>query len=305
MVDLPSSVRVIVRGWLNCNQVVLLDGSENVLVDSGYHAHSAETIRRVDAELGGARLARLVNTHCHSDHIGGNAALVERYRCRVTVPQEEAAALDDWTAHAEWNRYVDQEVRPFRYDDTIAAGQSFRAGGLEWEAHAAPGHDMEALMFFERSRGILMTGDALWADGLGFVWPHEDPNPYVAAALETLERIERLAPRTILPGHGEPFEDVAGAIGRARSRLGAFARDPRRTARHMMKVMFVFSLLHRGTMEWARVNGYVRSVPCYSDLNDRFVGANLATLGEGIAGELAAAGAVRVEGGRIHPTMAA
>ena len=307
MVHLPSPVRVVVRGWLNCNQVVLLDDSGHVLVDSGYHSHSAETLRRLGAPeaLGDAPLARLVNTHCHSDHIGGNAAVIGRYGCRVTIPRGEQAAIDDWARQEEWNRYVDQEVRPFRYDDTIGPGESFRGGGLEWEAHAAPGHDMEALMFFERGHGLLMTGDALWSNGLGFVWPHEGHNPYVAAALETLDRIERLAPKIVIPGHGEPFEDVAAAIARARSRLTAFGADPRKTARHMMKVMFVFSLLHRGSIPASGVNDYVRSVPCYADLNERFLGADMATLGETIAGELTAAGAVRLDREAIFPTVAA
>ena len=307
MVPLPSAVRVIVRGWLNCNQVVLLDPSGHVLVDTGYHAHADETLRRIAAPeaLGEAPLARLVNTHCHSDHIGGNGAVIERYGCRVTIPRGEAAAIDDWTGHERWNAYVDQVAPPFRYDDTLGPGEGFSGGGLDWEAFAAPGHDMEALMFFEPRHRLLMTGDALWANGLGFVWPHEGRNPYVEAALGTLDRIEGLSPRVVLPGHGEPFADVDAAILRARSRLEAFSADPRRTARHMMKVMFVFSLLHRGSIPAAAVNEYVNAVPCYADLNRRFVGEDLDRLGETLARELAAAGAIRLAGDAFLPTMAA
>ena len=216
MVQLPPSVRVIVRGWLNCNQVVLLDASGHVLVDTGYHAHAGETLRRLAAPeaLGAAPLARLVNTHCHSDHVGGNAAVIDRYGCRVTIPRGEAAGIDDWSRHERWNAYVDQVALPFRYDDTLGPGDGFRAGGFEWQAFAAPGHDMEALMFHEPRHGLLMTGDALWANGLGFVWPHEGRNPFIEAALETLDRIEGLAPRVVLPGHGEPFVGVADAIDR-------------------------------------------------------------------------------------------
>jgi glyoxylase-like metal-dependent hydrolase (beta-lactamase superfamily II) len=308
MIDLPPSLRVIVRGWLNCNQLVLLDAGEgNVLVDSGYHTHAGATLARLRAPeaLGEAPLARLVNTHCHSDHIGGNAAVVERYDCRVTIPSGEAPEVDDWQRQERWNAYVDQETRRFRYDDTLAPGEVFHAGGLEWQAHAAPGHDMEALMFFEPRHGLLISGDALWSNGLGFVWPHEGHNPFIDAALATLDRIEELAPRVVLPGHGEPFGDVADAVTRARSRLLAFAADPRKTARHMMKVMLVFSLLHRGSLEAAAANDYVRGVPVYADLNARFLGEDPGTLGERLAGELAASGAVRIEGRRIFPTMAA
>ena len=308
MLPLPPSVRVVVRGWLNCNQVVLLDAARgHVLVDSGYATHAGETLRRLaePAALGDAPLARLVNTHCHSDHIGGNAAVVGRYGCRVTIPAAEAPSIADWSVQERWNAYVDQEAAAFRFDDTIAPGEGFAAGGLEWQAHAAPGHDMEALMFFEPRHGVLLSGDALWRDGLGFVWPHDPPNPYVEAALATLAAVERLAPRAVVPGHGAPFVEVDEAIARARSRLHAFGADPRKTARHMLKVMFVFSLLHRGSLEAARTNEYVRSVPCYADVNGRFLGEPLDTLGEKLAAELTAAGAVRLEGGRLVPAMVA
>src|SRR5204863_4251569 len=71
---IPSSVRVIVRGFLNCNQVVLRAPGANVLIDSGYCTHGERTLELVAGTggLAGEGLARLVNTHCHTDHVGGN-----------------------------------------------------------------------------------------------------------------------------------------------------------------------------------------------------------------------------------------
>ena len=160
-------------------------------------------------------------------------------------------------------------------------------------------------MFFAPEGGILISGDALWENGLGFVWAHEAPNPFVEAALEALATIERLSPRVVVPGHGEPFADVDGALARARSRLGAFAGDPRRTARHMMKVMFVFSMLHRGGIALAEADDYVARVPCYRDLDERFLGEGLEGLGVRLIGELVKTGAMRVEAARAVPTMPA
>jgi glyoxylase-like metal-dependent hydrolase (beta-lactamase superfamily II) len=302
---LPDSVRVAVRGWLNCNQVVLRSGAGHVLVDSGYAACAGETIERLrgPALLGSEPLARLINTHCHSDHIGGNAAVARAYGCPITIPRDEVPTIDDWSIQERWNAYVDQYAEPFAYQATIAAGEAFRAADREWQAHAAPGHDMEGLMFFAPEGGILISGDALWADGLGFVWAHEPPNPFVEAALQALDTIERLAPRVVIPGHGEPFADVAGALARARSRLGAFAADPRRTARHMMKVMFVFSMLHRGGIAVAEADDYVARVPCYRDLDERFLGEGLDGLGGRLVADLARAGALRVSDGFARPTM--
>lgn len=303
---LPDNVRVAVRGWLNCNQVVLRSAEGHVLVDSGYHSCAQETLARLREPglLGSGTLARLVNTHCHSDHIGGNAAVARAYGCPITIPRDEVPTIDDWTIQERWNAYVDQYAEPFAYQATIAAGEAFRAADREWQAHAAPGHDMEGLMFFAPDGDILVSGDALWADGLGFVWAHDPPNPFVEAALEALATIERLRPRVVIPGHGEPFEDVAGALARARSRLASFAADPRRTARHMMKVMFVFSMLARGGIAVADVDAYVARVPCYGDLDERFLGEGLAGLGTRLVDQLVRAGAMTVADGFARPAMA-
>ncbi len=49
-------------------------------------------------------------------------------------------------------------------------------GDLEWQALAAPGHDMGALVFYNAEHRILISGDALWEHGFGFVMPPEiDP----------------------------------------------------------------------------------------------------------------------------------
>lgn len=305
--QLPASVRVIVRGWLNCNQIVLLAPGDNVLVDSGYSTHRERTLERLASNLGLDRqpLERLINTHCHSDHMGGNAAVASAYGCRVTIPEGEVKHVRPWTPQSAWMAQFDQKADPFHFDDTLRAGDSFRAGGFEWQAHAAPGHDMDALMFFEPHHRILISGDALWQDGMGFVWPEDGANPYIEAAREALATIERLDPATVIPGHGAPFTGVGKAVGAVRGRLDAFERDPVKCARHVVKVMFVFALLDREEMAVAEVPAYLERVPCYGQMAGRFLGARPAALAEGLLADLARAGAVRIEGGTVRPAMAA
>src|SRR6185369_2434134 len=203
-VTLPPSVRVIVRGWLNSNQVVMLAPGDNVLVDSGYCSHRERTLELLASRAGLDRqpLERLVNTHCHSDHMGGNAAVANAYGCRITIPAGEVKNVEPWTPQSGWMEEFDQRADPFHYDDTIDAGESFEGGGFEWKAYPAPGHDMDALMFFEPRNRILISGDALWENAMGFVWPEEGANPHIEAAFETLSAIEALDPAIVIPGHG-------------------------------------------------------------------------------------------------------
>ncbi len=304
---MPATVRPIVRGWLNSNQVVLLAPGENVLVDSGYCTHRERTLEILASREGLDRqpLERLVNTHCHSDHMGGNAAIASAYGCRITIPAGEVKHVRPWTPQSAWMEELDQRADPFHFDDTIAAGESFEGGGYEWEAYAAPGHDMDALMFFEPMHRILVSGDALWENGMGFVWPMEGANPYIDAAQETLAAIERLNPAVVIPGHGDIFSDAGGSIASVRSRLDAFERDPAKNARHGTKVMFVFALLDKGSMPAAEVPDYLARVPFYSDVSQRFMGLAPAALAEWLLADLDRAGAVSITDGVVRPMMAA
>ena len=90
-----------------------------------------------------------------------------------------------------------------------------------------------------------------------------------------------------------------------RSRLQAFARDPAKNARHVVKVMFVFALLDRGAMPRGEVAGYLDRVPCYRQLSSRFLGLGATALAEWLLADLERMGAVRIANGEVRPTMAA
>ncbi|MGZ5060592.1 MAG: MBL fold metallo-hydrolase, partial [Usitatibacter sp.] len=273
---------------MNCNQIVMLAPRDNVLVDSGYCTHRERTLELLASPGGLDRqpLERLVNTHCHSDHMGGNAAVASAYGCRITIPAGEVKHVVPWTPQSAWMEEFDQRADPFHFDDTITAGQAFEGAGLEWEAHAAPGHDMDALMFFDPVNRVLLSGDALWENGMGFVWPEEGANPWIAAARETLATVEALDPALVVPGHGAPFSDVRGAIARVRERLDAFERDPAKNARHVVKVMFVFALLDRGVMALDEVPGYLARIACYRTLAERFLGKAPEALADWLVADL-------------------
>ncbi|PWT72525.1 MAG: hypothetical protein C5B46_06690 [Proteobacteria bacterium] len=95
---LPTTVRVIIRDWLNANNIVLLGQDDNVLIDTGYVSHARETLAllRRSEHLGDRPLHLIVNTHCHSDHMGANATLARAYECPVVVPQQEAPLIRSW-----------------------------------------------------------------------------------------------------------------------------------------------------------------------------------------------------------------
>ncbi|MEO7851511.1 MAG: MBL fold metallo-hydrolase, partial [Rubrivivax sp.] len=95
---LPPQMHVFVRDWLSANNIVLRSPHGHTLIDSGYGKYNALTLALVESTrgVGNEPLAQLVNTHCHSDHIGGNAALVARYGCPIVLPEGEVPLVERW-----------------------------------------------------------------------------------------------------------------------------------------------------------------------------------------------------------------
>jgi len=302
-VVLPPQLHVFVRGWLSANNIVLRSAAGNVVIDSGYFLHAPQTLQllKTPQGLGEEPLSLLVNTHCHSDHMGGNVAIQTAYGCPIWIPEGEAALVDPWDADGLWLTYAGQDAPRFRYDALIRSGDVNVWGDLEWEAIAAPGHAMGAQMFYNRRHRILVSGDALWRNGFGIVFPPDIDPRCLPATRATLDLIASLAVDIVIPGHGEPFADVDEALERAYSRMAAFEADPVRIARHIVKVMLIFTLLAEQRMRLADLPAYCASIALYPDFNRRYFRLEMGAFVDLLVGELERAGAVRREGEWLVP----
>ena len=299
----PPQLHVFVRDWLSANNILLKSPAGNVLIDTGYYLHQDLTLQLLASRAGlgpDGRLAQLVNTHCHSDHMGGNAAVQAKYRCPIAVPIGEAQFIDPWNPDGLWLTYAEQYAPPFRYDAVICDGDVNVWGDLEWEALAAPGHDMGALVYWNAQHRILISGDALWQHGFGIVFPPEMVPGSLPSARETLDRIAALDAAIVIPGHGEPFTDVRDALERSYSRLSAFEADPTRIARHIVKVMLTFNLLACREIAVADLPDYCERVPVFRELNRRFLSLQPGALSAWLVGELTRARVARVDGDKLR-----
>ncbi|MEH6433480.1 MBL fold metallo-hydrolase [Massilia sp. DD77] len=258
---IPPCIRVLERGWLSSNSVLLLGPDDTALIDSGYATHAEQTLALVRTGLAGRPLDLLLNTHLHSDHCGGNALLRAALGCRVAIPAADAPKVATWDEDALSFRATGQQCPRFAFDAILAPGDSLVLGGLHWNVLAAPGHDPHALLFFCAAEGVLVAGDALWEDGFGVIFPELAGEPGFAEVGATLDLIAGLDARVVIPGHGAAFTDVAGALARARARLDYLSADPLRNARNAVKVLLKFLLLERGAIALAELPALLASIP--------------------------------------------
>lgn len=242
-IRLPPTITVLERGWLSSNSVVFDDGDGATVVDTGYATHAEQTVQLIRHAARGKPLARIVNTHLHSDHVGGNAALQAAFGATVLIPPGLAAAVTRWDEEALSYAPTGQYCPRFSFDALLAPGEVLHLGGLDWRVVAAPGHDPHMVVLYNDDERILISADALWEHGFGAIFPELEGESGFAAQRAVLAWIDRARPRLVIPGHGAPFTEVAAALERAVARLEALAADPERNARHVLRVMIKFWLL--------------------------------------------------------------
>ena len=240
-----AGLRVFERGWLSSNNVLFSgnDSHPSTLVDSGYCTHADQTVALVRQALGSIPLGRVINTHLHSDHCGGNHALQVAFDCGIAIPAGEAYKVDSWMEDTLTYRATGQQCPRFRRTESIHAGTELHCGSRAWRVIGAPGHDPESIVLYEPELQLLISADALWQNGFGVVFPELEGVSAFDDVRATLEAFSTLPIRWVIPGHGAPFKNVADAIDRAHRRLDGLIADPARHAQHAAKVLIKFHLL--------------------------------------------------------------
>ncbi|MDP2419391.1 MAG: MBL fold metallo-hydrolase [Hydrogenophaga sp.] len=253
------------RGWLSANNILIQGEGPTALVDTGYCSHANQTLALVEQILGGKPLDLILNTHLHSDHCGGNAALQQRYpQISTHIPPGHAHCVADWDPVALTYEPTGQYCPPFRHNAVLLPGTSIRLGSHTWQIHAAEGHDPHSIVLFQPEHRVLLSADALWENGFGVVFPELEGIAAFDEVAETLNLIEQLNPLTVVPGHGSVFHDISDALHRARAKLDYFVKNPAKHHRHGLKVLVKYKLLEWQSVDiheivtWAFKTAYLR-----------------------------------------------
>ena len=297
-----AGIHVFERGWLSSNNVLVPDDNGATLIDTSHLNHAEQTLALVRHALAGEPLTRIVNTHLHSDHCGGNATLQRACGAAVFVPEASADAVREWSSAGLSFDPSGQRCERFTLQGTTRAGDVIEAGGRRFEVIEAPGHDPQSTILFDAAHGLLISADALWENGFGVVFPELEGEPGFKDVGAVLDKIERLPVQLIVPGHGAPFADVGAALARSRARLAAFMAEPRRHARHGAKVLLKYHLMEvreqplDALLQWAECTPLFTTVWQAHGRSEAPLARDWAQL---LVNELVTSGALRCEGARV------
>jgi hydroxyacylglutathione hydrolase len=178
--------------------VVWLPGRQDAVVfDPGLQP---ELILEVLADQG-LRVAAIVNTHGHADHIGGNAALKEAFPAApIIIGAGDAIMLTD--ADANLSAPFGFPVTSPPADRTVVEGDTVEAAGLVLDVLDIPGHSPGHVVYVFRSQpALVFGGDVLFRGSIGRTDFPGGSHPQLLRGIR--EKLFNLPDDTVVyPGHG-------------------------------------------------------------------------------------------------------
>lgn len=148
------------------NTYVLYDDTKQcVIIDPGCYA-AAEQQQLVNfIETNEIIPVKLLNTHCHIDHILGNNFVSKKFNIGLEIHEADLPTLLATTEYGHLYGFtVDPSPQPTRF---IQNNETITFGNTDLEVRFTPGHAPGHVVFIHHNERFVINGDVLFYNSIG------------------------------------------------------------------------------------------------------------------------------------------
>jgi hydroxyacylglutathione hydrolase len=247
--EIMKDLFFIERGYLNANHFVYC--AENpVLIDTGY-VSDVDVTEKMIASLGVNldAVRRIISTHCHCDHIGGNRIIQERSGCDIAMHRIGKYFIDTKDDWSTWWKYYNQKADFFNCTHSLEDGDIIAVGLHKFQVIYTPGHSADGIVLYQPREKVLISSDTLWENDLPVITIRIEGSLALFSLQESLEKIESLEVERVYPGHGKPFTRFKDAVSLCKDKIKLYLKYPERMGTDLLKKIMIYTLMMHKTVE--------------------------------------------------------
>ena len=149
------------------NTYVMWDETgECAIFDPGCYTHEERDALRQFIEAKNLRPVRLINTHCHLDHVFGNPFVVKTWGLGLEIHEGELPVLASFEKVCQMYGVPFQDPQPMP-TNFIESGETLTFGNTKLQVLFTPGHSPASLSFYCEAEKFVLSGDVLFYESIG------------------------------------------------------------------------------------------------------------------------------------------
>lgn len=161
------NIKEFIFSPFDVNAFVVWDeaSKESAIIDPGCYSNEEKNkLEKFIAEKE-LKVKYLFNTHCHIDHIFGNAFVKTKFNPEFIIPKEDLFLLEMGEEQGKmFGLELDKQPEP---DDYFSEEKILSLGEISFSFIFTPGHTPGEFCIYSEKEKICFTGDVLFKEGIG------------------------------------------------------------------------------------------------------------------------------------------
>ena len=149
------------------NTFIVSDSTNDcIIIDPGCYSNDEKNILKKYIEDNNLNPVKLINTHCHIDHILGNKFVAKTWDLNLETHQNDIELLENSAEIARLYGFIDYEKSPST-TQFLNEGDIVEFGNSKLKILYTPGHAPGHISLYSKEEKFIISGDVLFKSSIG------------------------------------------------------------------------------------------------------------------------------------------